>query len=164
MRRRATVLLLCLVGMFLPTFPSQAHTELVSSNPVANSTIQNAPEAISLTFSEPPLAAGAYIDVQQPQGQTIASVTPIVSNKTLSVPWPSSIKPGTVAIIWRAVADDGHVSNGGFRFNYIQASTDQVVINKGSSNGRKTGAIIFLAFLLGSGFTLVVISRRNRRQ
>jgi len=149
---------------FLFICPALAHTELVATNPVANSTIKAPLESISLTFSEAPLLAGSEIDIQQPQGTTIASVPPTLTNTTLSVPWPTNIKPGTVAVMWRAVSDDGHIATSGFRFNYIQASTSspQPAQVTHENRWRKIGAVGFLSLIVVGLACLAIANRKNR--
>lgn len=164
MQRRTlfTIIFTCVLGTLWIT-PSLGHTELISTNPVANSTIHAPLEQISLTFSEAPLLAASQINVQQPQGTTISSITPTLQGTTLSVPWPKNIKPGTVAVMWRAVADDGHVSTSGFRFHYIQATSTspQPTQNSKATRWREFGAIAFIVLI---GVTIGAVAIANRRK
>jgi len=134
--------------LLLAITPINAHTELISSNPKPNSTIQVAPATISFNFSETPLLIGTHVYVQQPVGKNISTVAPKLLGSTLSIPWPQSAKPGKIFVIWRTVADDGHISKGKFQFNYIKAPAPTVVVTSDSNNGRKFIAFALIGLLL----------------
>ena len=102
-----------------------AHTELVSSNPAANSIVTAAPENISLTFSEAPILAGSYIQVEQAHANLAEKPKMKLDGTSLVIPWPADITPGQVKVNWRSVADDGHVEAGSFEFTYKQATVSQ---------------------------------------
>ena len=139
--------------IFLTITPINAHTELISSNPQPNSTIQVAPATISLNFSEAPLLIGTHIFVQQPAGKNISAVAPKLLGSELSIPWPQAAKSGKLFVTWRAVADDGHISKGTFQFNYIKAFGPTATVTSDSNNGRK-----FVAFaLIGLLFLGVIL-------
>lgn len=101
---------------------SQAHTDLISSNPAAGATIQSdqIPESLSLTFSEPPLLEGSAIVLANEDGSPVTTAPAALEGATLSIPWPTDIKPGTVTVTWRIAADDGHVLTDEFTFTFAQ--------------------------------------------
>jgi len=101
---------------------ASAHTELIKSNPASNSMITQHPASITLTFSEAPILVGSRISIEQPTGAPISSETAKLVGTALVIPWPAQIQPGTVTVNWRAVADDGHVTNGAFDFSYQSAT------------------------------------------
>jgi len=103
------------------TSPSAyAHAELISTNPVAGSNIDTAPENIMLTFSEAPILAGSYIQVEQPSADFVSESEATLDGTSLVIQWPTEILPGQVKVNWRAVSDDGHVANASFDFTYQQ--------------------------------------------
>lgn len=161
-RGAISVFVSAIIYTVLAISPSLAHTELVSTNPAANSTVTAAPAQISLTFSETPLLIGSSIQLQQSPDVTIPAAQLSLSGTTISVPWSTAIKPGTVTVNWRVVADDGHVSRGTFKFNYVQKSTDDQVTSAGSSTQwKRYGAIAFLVLI---GFIIFAIALANRRR
>lgn len=101
---------------------SNAHTDLVSSNPAAGSSISSTqvPSEISLTFSEPPLLEGSAIVVTNEDGTTTTPATPTLNGATLSIAWPTDLKAGKATVTWRVAADDGHVLSDKFSFTFEQ--------------------------------------------
>ena len=102
-----------------------AHTELISTTPVAMSVISEKPEKIVLSFSEAPILAGSFIQIEQPSGTVLGKAKPKLAGTALVTPWLPEIQPGEVLVRWRAVADDGHVSNGTFNFTFKQSAPSQ---------------------------------------
>jgi methionine-rich copper-binding protein CopC len=105
-----------------PVSSAFAHTELVSTSPVADSDVNASQETIEITFSEPPLVDGAAIVVMNEAGDILDSPAPALNGSTLSIPWPADLTPGQVLITWRATAADGHVISDEFSFKYTAAA------------------------------------------
>jgi hypothetical protein len=114
--------LLASLGTFMPIAFASAHTDLVSSSPSADEIVNASQESISITFSEPPLVEGAAIVVLNSNGEILDSPAPTLDGASLSIPWPADLTPGQITIQWRATADDGHVLNDEFGFNYTAAA------------------------------------------
>lgn len=113
------------LGLFFIIFgatSASAHTDLVSSNPSAGSTILSTetPDTISLTFSEPPLLEGSAIVVANEDGSQATTLDATLEGATLSVPWPTDLKAGKATVTWRIAADDGHVLTDEFSFTVEQ--------------------------------------------
>jgi hypothetical protein len=121
-RRIVGAFLLAGLTFFAPNSAASAHTDLVSTSPVADSEINASQESISLTFAEPMLVEGAAIVVMDSTGATLSSPSPTQIGSTLSIPWPADLTPGLVTVQWRATGDDGHVLSGDFAFNYTAAA------------------------------------------
>ena len=122
LRRAISTIAITALTVFAPISAVSAHTELVSTSPEADSEVNVAGEIISLTFGEPPLADGAAIVIVNESGETLMTPTPTLEGATLSIPWPMDLSPGKVTVQWRARADDGHVLNGEYTFNYTAAA------------------------------------------
>jgi copper resistance protein C len=114
--------LLAALGVLAPISAANAHTDLVSTSPAADSDVLAAQDTISLTFSEPPLVDGAAIVVVDSSGATLESPAPTLEGASLSIPWPAELATGNVTVQWRATAQDGHVESGEFVFNYTAAA------------------------------------------
>lgn len=139
-----------------------AHTELVSTSPAADSIVLTQPKNISLTFSEPPILAGSYIQIEQSASKIDSKTKAIQKGNQLMIAWPTQIVPGLVTIKWRAVADDGHVSNGTFDFTYQQAVPSKTPnVTKPDSASRDIAVRVFaIAFI----FLIVGIAITTRRK
>ncbi|NBU32982.1 MAG: copper resistance protein CopC [Actinobacteria bacterium] len=117
--RLANRILIGLSGLLLVLGSSTAagaHTELLSANPTPNSTIRKLPAMLELDFSEPPIVAGSYIRIEQPNEVFSKKIVGRLVGNKLKFKWPAGIQSGTVVVHWRAVADDGHVSADQFLF------------------------------------------------
>ena len=143
-----------LVGLIIViSSPSaQAHAELISTYPVAMSVISEKPANIVLTFSEAPILAGSFIQIEQPSGVVLGKAKPKLSGTALVTPWPVSIQPGIVLVRWRAVADDGHVSIGSFNFTYKQEVATETATPIAANSNSSRGVAIWAA-----GITLIVL-------
>lgn len=115
-------ILLVGLGTLLPLAAANAHTDLVSTSPAADSDVLASETNISLTFAEPPLDDGAAIVVLNSTGDTLDTPTPTLEGATISIPWPVDLTPGQVTVQWRATGEDGHVLSGEFGFNYTAAA------------------------------------------
>jgi methionine-rich copper-binding protein CopC len=121
-QRIISALFLAGFGIFAPITAASAHTDLVSTSPVADSDVLAAQDTISLTFSEPPLVDGAAIVVMTSEGDILDSPAPALDGASLSIPWPADLTTGKATVQWRATAQDGHVESGEFVFNYTAAA------------------------------------------
>ena len=122
MKNRAFLSLLLISTSFIYVPNASAHTVLIASDPVANSTIAQLPEQVTLTFAEPLIVIGKKsintIRVVDPMGSTISTSTNTVKGATLSnVLSPSMVMPGKFHVFFRVVAQDGHLVNGDFYFS-----------------------------------------------
>lgn len=115
-------ILLVGLGTLLPMTSANAHTDLVSTSPSADSEVLASESNISLTFAEPPLVDGAAIVVSNSTGDTLDTPAPTLEGATISIPWPVDLTPGQVTVQWRATGDDGHVLSGEYGFNYTAAA------------------------------------------
>ena len=121
-RRVIGSILLVGLSTLLPVAAANAHTDLVSTSPVADSDVLASEANISLTFAEPPLVDGAAIVVLNSTGDALDTPTPTLDGATISIPWPDDITPGQVTVQWRDTGEDGHVLSGEFGFHYTAAA------------------------------------------
>jgi len=98
--------------------PASAHDALASATPAADTTISGDLNAVTLTFSEQPLAgleSGLVISVIGPYGSEVTTGTLNVDGSTLTKPVDVAA-PGTYKLAWRSVSVDGHPISGGYQF------------------------------------------------
>jgi len=111
------------VALILVALPlsASAHTTLVSSDPVHDTTIQSWPDRITLTFGEPlQVLAGAQINkvsVTNANAQSLEGETS-VDGAVLHVAVSPNTVDGPVLVNYRVAAADGHVLDGEFTFSY----------------------------------------------
>jgi len=126
--RKALVRLRTLIATLIPATvlataltmaaPASAHDALASATPAADTTISGDLNAVTLTFSEQPLAgleSGLVISVIGPNGSEVTTGTLNVDGSTLTKPVDVTA-PGTYKLAWRSVSVDGHPISDGYKF------------------------------------------------
>jgi methionine-rich copper-binding protein CopC len=105
-----------LSGVALVTFgvPANAHAHLQTSSPADNSVITSTPSNLVLNFSEAARLTALSLQKDNEPKQSMKPL-PTAAAQQISIPLPS-LAPGVYAVIWRVVADDGHVMSGALHF------------------------------------------------
>ncbi|MCS5717345.1 copper resistance protein CopC [Herbiconiux sp. CPCC 205763] len=174
--RRAAITMLTLALVAGATIggaeSASAHDYLVSTNPVADSTVTETLSQVSLTFNEPPLAdasAAIAIELHDPSGANVATGAVSIVNSTLSID-VAPTTPGAYTVLWQNVSADGHAVSGEFGFDYAGpavgggSSTPEPTTAAGSSAtpepaaaGTGAGGIQFPLVLIGIGSAVGVV-------
>jgi copper transport protein len=97
----------------------EAHAKLVRSNPENGARLDNAPQQITLQFSEKPEVALSAVRLMGPMGDTIvlSSLRSDPDNAyALIAQVPPGLLPGNYRVLWKAAGSDGHPSQGTIRF------------------------------------------------
>ncbi|SDY74623.1 copper resistance CopC family protein [Herbiconiux ginsengi] len=156
---------------------ASAHDYLVSTNPVADSTVTEALTEVSLTFNEPPLAdasAAIAIEVHDPSDTNVASGAVSIVNSTLSID-VAPTTPGSYTVLWQNVSADGHAVSGEFAFEYagpsaggdsagpeptptVSGTTPSAVATTGADARGGSGGIQLPLVLVGVGTALGVVA------
>lgn len=101
--------------------PAFAHAALTGSNPADGETVAQAPESITLEFSETLDAPSTQLAVTDKSGADVTTAAPEISDATASVPvWLPEAGEYTVA--YRLVSVDGHPIDGSISFTSQKAS------------------------------------------
>jgi methionine-rich copper-binding protein CopC len=106
-------------GAMLVSSQAFAHAHLKAATPAAESTVQNAPAALTLKFTEGLELKFSGVKVSGPGQADVAIGTATLDPKDdtlLNVPLPKTLAPGQYQVQWHAVATDGHKTNGTYRF------------------------------------------------
>lgn len=121
-RQRIRLSLALAAGLLIPAAaaaPALAHDALESTSPAADATVTSAPQAVSLTLSEPPTDSKSLnlsvITVTDGEGKTLSDGTVTVAGATIS----TKLAPGANGphkVLWRAVSSDGHPIEGSYTF------------------------------------------------
>jgi copper transport protein len=129
--RRVLLALIGAVAIVLAVSgPSWAHAGLVSSDPTNGATVPTAPDAITMTFTEPPDISLSVVSVLDSGGNPISVGPPEKVGATgLRVALPTGLGDGVYTVNWRVVsAADGHLTAG------------PIVFGVGTSAGAVTAA------------------------
>ena len=118
---RQKIAAICAVIALISPLPAQAHTSLVSSVPIKNSTIKAMPKTIAMTFDDKLIKiAGKNVSkfsVVGPDGMEIKLGPITLTNEIISAavlePKP---KPGIYKINYRVISGDGHPVTGTIKF------------------------------------------------
>ena len=124
---------LLLTGLFVTVSPAFAHSDLVGSTPLPNSTVEAGPIRINLTFDEAPLdlpfGQGNLIAIADAKtGEQLGPACAKISGNSLST-IANIVNPGEYKILWRIASDDGHVNQGEYQItvqNNSNYSTNKV--------------------------------------
>ncbi len=104
------------VALLLGAAPAFAHTRLESSNPTDKSSVDAAPESVSLTFNENISAEFATMSVVGPDGTNYQSGQVSAAGGQVSTAVSPLGPAGVYQIGYRVVSDDGHPVQGKVSF------------------------------------------------
>jgi hypothetical protein len=104
------------LALLLGAAPAFAHTRLESSDPADKSSVDTAPESVSLTFNEDISAEFASISVVGPDGTNYATGPVSAAGGQVSTAVSPLGPAGAYEIGYRVVSDDGHPVQGNLTF------------------------------------------------
>jgi copper transport protein len=126
-RRPAALLLGVLFGLFCvllgPAAPASAHAALVASDPASDTIVPDAPNKVTLTFSESVQLISGKIQVLSPDGSRADQGEPQSAGNTVTIPLRSGGGRGTYLVSYRVVSADSHPVAGSLTFSVGAAST-----------------------------------------
>nr|WP_203816236.1 copper resistance protein CopC [Actinoplanes ferrugineus] len=115
-----------LIGLFWvllgPAAPASAHAALVASDPGNGTIVPDAPNKVTLNFSESVSVVSGKIQVLGPGGSRADQGEPTVSGGTLSIPLRSGGGRGTYLVSYRVISADSHPVGGSITFSVGAAS------------------------------------------
>ena len=113
MRRGVVLALVAAAALALPA-AAWAHAALLRTEPVASRTINTAPSAVRLTYSEPIEPRFAIVSVTDAAGRQLTAGAPQRapgSPQTLVTPLRHTPQ-GWYLVFWRVISADGHPARG----------------------------------------------------
>lgn len=161
-RRRASA---ALAGLFLgllavllgPAGPASAHAALVASDPGSNTIVPDAPNRITLTFSESVQLISGKIQVLAPDGSRADEGDPQADGSTVTIPLRSGGGRGTYLVSYRVVSADSHPVAGTLTYSVGAASTPPTESQAADSVDPVVRALIPVGKYLGyAGLVLLV--------
>ena len=161
------------LALSLVALPASAHTELVSADPAIDSTVIALPSTISLTFAEELIAIGDSnsISVIDEIGNELTSGKPELSGTVLSINLEASEVNGVIKVDYRAVAADGHVIKGVYKFTVspmaisetATKTSEEIVPTSESGNKISIYLILSATLVVGGGLVLFFIWKRQSK-
>jgi methionine-rich copper-binding protein CopC len=144
-----------------------AHTKLISSTPVAGSTVQSWPTQVSLEFDEELQNLGAekanFVVVNNAVGDQVSETDEVISGNSISVTLaPNNVK-GPVLVFYHVVSSDGHPVEGEFKFTFGEG---EITAEGVGSDEKEFPITIYLAsaIFIVSGLFFAIYSYRRRNQ
>ncbi len=109
--------LLAAVALLLPASPAFAHDELIGSSPAADSTVDELPAELTLTFSGliSTEDGASEVEVTDAAGTSLTTGDLSVQDNVLTQPLAGTAS-GAVTVLWKVVSSDGHPISGDFEF------------------------------------------------
>ena len=119
MRRFAVCISLVALGLVLTGPRAEAHAQYRASNPGNGDRLDAAPEAVTITWTEPPELSFTKVSVLDSSGQAFEAGPPeVLPDDQFTVRVAVDDMPdGAYTVTWRTVSKaDGHSSSGAFSF------------------------------------------------
>jgi copper transport protein len=132
-RRLSVCLLLAALGLILIGPGAGAHAQYKESNPANGERLDAAPEAVTITWTEPPEPSFTKISVLDSSGQGFEAGPPeVLSDDRFTARVTVEDMPdGAYTVTWRTVSKaDGHSSAGAFSFG-VGVEADSVAAASG---------------------------------
>ncbi|SFL71903.1 copper resistance CopC/CopD family protein [Geodermatophilus ruber] len=120
-RRSPALLLLALVAAWLglgvvTAGPAAAHAELVATDPGEGARLAQAPEQVTLQFSEGVSLGAGYARVLGSGGDRVDTGTPAVDGGAVTIPLRGDLPEDGYLVTFRVVSADSHPISGAFSF------------------------------------------------
>lgn len=140
-----------------PAAPASAHAALVASDPGIGTIVPDAPNKITLTFSESVQLISGKIQVLAPDGSRADQGEPSAAGGTVTVPLRSAGGRGTYLVSYRVVSADSHPVAGSLTFSVGTTSTPPTESAAGDSVDPVVRGLIPVGKYLGyAGLVLLV--------
>jgi methionine-rich copper-binding protein CopC len=165
MRFRQIIALVGAIFLALSVSPASAHTVLVNSIPQSESVINSLPQEVNITFAEDLIDIGNSnsITVLDSAGEEMSQGQVTVAGPTLSKALIPSDKTGIYKVEYRAVAADGHVIEGEFKFSIdpsgvttAEIKVDPVTSSSPDAENKISIYLIFSVIAIVGGLLILI--------
>src|SRR5690349_12690869 len=119
----AGVLFGLLAVLLGPAAPASAHAALVGTDPGSGTIVPDAPNKVTLTFSESVQLLPGKIQVLAPDGSRADQGQPQQAGDTVTIPLRSAGGRGTYLVSYRVISADSHPVGGSFSYSVGAPST-----------------------------------------
>ena len=160
--------ILVLISVFVLSglLPSaSAHSELVSSNPSASTYIEQLPEQIELEFNEELLSLGSAnsVSIISPSGEDLGMGETSTDGARITRLLNTTSELGIFEVKYRVASADGHILNGSFTFNLVEAAV--VTSESKKTNEAESGSNLLVNSVIGifafGALLLIELARRS---
>ena len=117
---------------------AQAHNTLRSTDPADGSTVEVAPDQVTLTFDEPAVALGTQVEVRSADGTVVSTGDPVLLDATVTQALMGARPAGVYTVSWRVTSADGHPITGELSFTATNATADDAVVESPSASPTST--------------------------
>ena len=169
--RALGILAFALLAALIPARAASAHAELVATDPADGAVVDEAPEALTMQFSEGVSVRPDGIRVLDATGERVDAGAASSDGSDVTVPIEGEIADGTYVVAWRAVSADGHPIRGSYTFSV----GEETAIADGVANGAFGGgsdrayevadaiarAVAYIGVLGAAGFILIASALRR---
>lgn len=140
--------------------PAAAHAALTGTDPAEGAVVQEAPEAVSLDFSEAVQLSDDSIRVLDPDGNDVTkggAAHVDGDSKTATAALRPGLPDGTFTVVWKTVSADSHPISGAFTFSVGKPSKTTVAVSEaGEDNGSAKALYDTGRYVAYAGFVLLV--------
>ncbi|NBM20310.1 copper resistance CopC/CopD family protein [Streptomyces sp. GC420] len=141
--------------------PAGAHAALISSNPPDGAVVQEAPERVTLDFSEKVALSDDSVRVMDPDAKRVDTGKVEDLGTEGSVRYGVQLKPdlpdGTYTVAWQLVSADSHPVSGAFTFSVGAPSATTVSLPEQEAGGGLVGFLYDIArYTSYAGFLVLV--------
>src|SRR3954464_7832397 len=140
-----------------PASPASAHAALVASDPANGTIVPDAPNKVSLTFSESVQLITGKIQVLAPDGSRADQGDPQQTGNTVTIPLRSGGGRGTYLVSYRVVSADSHPVGASVTYSVGAASTPPTATQNDTRVDPVVRALIPVGKYLGYAGLLLVI-------
>lgn len=164
------------VALLTAGTPAMAHTDLVDSSPKDGTTVDAAPSAVELVFSEAIAAQYTQVAVLSAAGEHVEAGPPETNRERVTQP-VGDLSPGAYTISYRVVSADGHPVSGELAFSIapppdttpspaptpVATHAAEAPASSTDEGGTLTGLIVGLLAAVGAVAVIMYAAMRTRR-
>lgn len=158
-RIRTLLLFLAVTGAVLAgAAPVSAHAALTGSNPQQGAVVTQAPDQVSLTFSEKVAMSDGAVRVLDPKGKRVDTGKAFeTGGTTYGVKLHAGLPDGTFTVTYQVVSADSHPVSGAFTFSIGAPSRTSVALSDTAVGGGVVGTLYGIGrYVSYAGFILLV--------
>ncbi len=131
------VLVVLVLGGGAP--PAAAHATLTSVDPADGARLDESPDVVRLTFSEPVSTGLGGVRVLDADGAPVQQGAARVDEKVVTVQLQPNLSDGTYVVTYRVISADGHPVRGGSVFGVGEEEVDPAALGRAASSGDDRG-------------------------
>ena len=135
-RRAALAAILLAIG-FLAAMatPALAHASLVSIDPADGARLDESPDTVTLSFSEPVSVGLGGVRVLDTEGAPVQDGTARASGELVEIDLQPDLPDGTYVVSYRVTSADGHPVRGGSVFGVGDVEVDTAALGRVGGDG-----------------------------